>query len=629
MAVTPNSISFTYKKYLDAPYVSIEVTPDQPADQVNYSGVPLWIQLIKTGETRNQQAKITSQTYKVQVKAESANNLNIGYHLADIQFTYFRNQQGSSPLGSLAINLEVIDNLRLSLSKTDYAFQYETGGTVPATQPLTITTENNWSIIGDQPWITFSASNGGGTQTIEIGVNVSGLAVGLYEGTFQVDDGQSIKQGNISLLVSGDSSGGDYLTLSRTSLSFSEVYQQAPTRSGSITIDSSLAVTITTPAAWLSLSASNFAAGSNQLVVSTQNTEGLAIGDYPTTIKIESGFSTKTVNVLLRILEISSTGIVNGALYFAEDRNTLVLSSSTPNAEAYFEFYTSPKNYQRRVPFFNDLAKVVIGLETSTLLKPNNLPATFQSGAFVPVTPLNMDFTVYDKVINNTAITERQAYSNVKFLNGKSPSQANRLSYIPNKITVPGNGLISFSFYSEVPVNSINISGDHTAEIAISNLNSNIYAAVIDLAPYGLVAGQHISITCGPVSVDVAIKPTELETTRLIWLNEWDCPEVFNLDGLVEIVNEEESDIISLSQNGKEVSRIIEIQEPVSFRVGTGNIYSNEEVAWLAKVMRSKKTWLELQGERIEVTRDFRSLPVYATRENTRNFNLRFDAAVK
>jgi len=627
------NISFTYKKFLNsAPYVDVLVYDGAPVSQIYYQSKPDWIKMITQDQTRDDSGKVLTFTYRVAVDPVFANNLSPGIHTASI-YIFSGSWTGSVKIQTLEISIEIIDTLVLNISKDVYNFAFVQGGAVPATQPLTITTENAWSIVGTQTWLSFSAQNGNGSQTIQLAVDVAGLAIGLYEATFQVDDGGSVKQGQVLLLVSGSDESGDFLILSRTSISFSEIFQAVPTRSGNVRIESSLAVTLSTATPWLNISAAGFAAGTNQLLINTQTTEGLAIGNYTGNIKVETGFSTKNISVLLRIVQELTEGIESGKLYYADDRNTLILGTATPNAEAFIEFDTTAsgktKTYSRRVPYFNDLAEVIIGLETNALLRPQNLPSIFTSGAFIPVKPLEMNFTVYDKVINSTAITERSGYTGVKFLNGRTPKTENWLSNIPSEITVPKDALISFSFYDIGAVPSIEITGAITASIPIVGIDTNLYAVVVDLSGYVLASRDKITITCGGHSIGVTIKPSELSTYRLIWLNQWDCPEVMSLDGAIEIIEEEDSKTVSLAEAGKEISRIIEVREPRSFKVGTGNVYSDAEAKWLAGILRSKKMWLEIDGQRVEVVRTYRSQTIFKTRENIRNYNLTFDAAVR
>lgn len=632
--MNPSNLSFTYKKYLNAPSAQVELYLSTPSSNVGIASKPNWVKVVMDEQDRdpNNGYKITRIAYKVSIDPQYANLLSVGVHTGVVRIESFEGSSFKPVPYFLDVSVDILENQVLSFSKDNFNFEHTLGSTPPASQPLTITTENAWNIVANENWVTFSETSANGTKAITIGVDVSGLPVGVYEATFQADDGDRVKQGTVNLVISGDDTSGDFLKLSRGSLSFSEIFQEPPTRSATLNIETSQPVTITSTNPWLQLSAGNFAAGTHELTVNTTATEALAIGSYTGSIKVQSGFSTKTIGVLLRIVENQTEGIESGKLYYAKDRNTLVLGSATNNAEALIEFSASASgqsvNYQRRIPFFNDVAEVIVGLETSRLLKAENLPQQLVSGAFSPVRPLAMDFTIFDKVINSTAVTERQSFAQVQFLNGTTPKQENILTKIPSQITVPKDGVVALSFYSETPVQEINITGAVTATISISNLETKVYTAVIALGNYNLNPGDKVEIAAGPVTVSARIKPTQLSTCRLIFENEWDCPEVINLDGIAKIDDEDESTVVDYALNGKMVSRIIETREPVSFRIGTGNIYSDAEMKWLAGIMRSKRSWLEIDGTRIEVIKSFRSFPTSETRKAIRNLTLNFEAAV-
>lgn len=631
MAVTPNQVSLTYKKNYPAPFVFIVVDYEVGAGYLRPESTPPWLKLIK----QNDDTEAKQLTYKVTVDTTAAANMQAGSYSANIELNErtFISILGSDYLAGpyfFDVSLKIVDTVRLSLSKQDFSFSHVIGETPPGTQFLGITTENNWSIVLDKPWATVSNANGSGNQTIFLGVNVEGLAPGIYEAGFIVDDGQDTKSGTITLLINGATADEDYLEVSHTGLTFSEKLGEAPVSQATINISTSLQVDITTPTPWLALSANSYAEGDHALTISVQNTQALAVGSYRGSVKIASGYSTKVINVLLRIVEIITTGIQNDGFYFADDRNVLFLSTTAENAEALMEFTAYTANnirpYKKRVPFFDNAAESIIGLETGTFLKPPALPE-LNSGIFIPIVPIKYDLNIYDKQLNSNSLTERSTFTNLNFINGKTPAVENKLTHIPDKITTTKDGKIAFSFISEDSINAIIISGDVTQAIAVTKPAGKIFTAVVDLATLNLKAQDQIKISCGPIEIDVVIRPVELETFQLIWLNEWDCPEVINFDGSIEMLEEDDSTKVTVAASGKEISKIIEVKEPSSFRITTGNMYSDEEAKWLSKILRSRKSWLQLPGKRVEVIRTFNSLSVSKSREYNRNYSLTFDAA--
>lgn len=628
------NIHLSYKKYLTPPSTEIVIYPNfETASHFELVDKPNWLKLIEIETERNPRG-IMWIKYRVTIDPIFADLLTPGVRFATMSIYYIEALENRRQLAErLQIQLEIIDNKRLTLSKSSFEFQHHQGSSAPESQGLTITTENAWEIVADQEWVTFSDSAANESRSIQLGVNPTGMDIGVHTANFQVNDGETTRTGSVSLIISGEAESDDYLTLSVTSLPFTEVHQQVPSRSGTFTVDSSLPVSFNVDVPWLLLSESSASAGKHSITVSTRDTESLALGSHPAKITVASSYSARTISVLLRIVENHTSGIESGQLYFAGDRNTLVLGNAVPNAEVIIEFSTKTgsiaESYTRKIPYFNNIAEAVIGLETYRMLNPQPLPLEFFTGAFVPVRPLEMDFSLFDKVINSTAITARQNFTGVQFLNGRTPARANVLTNIPEKVSVPRDGLICLSFYQDEPFQGASISGDLTDQIAVSSLNSHIYSLVVNLANYELRPGNALSITAGPIALQVEIKPSELPTNRLIYLNEWDCPEVINLDGILEIDEGDENTSVTFSTDGREHTRIVEVKNPRSFRIGTGNIYSAAEVEWLSGLLRSKKSWLEIDGERIEVVRTFKSLRTFTSREFSRSYTLTFDAAQK
>lgn len=633
MAVTPNKVALTYKKNFSAPFVFIVVDYEVGSGYLNPESTPPWLKLIK----QNDDTENKKLTYKVTVDTTAASNLAAGVYSANIELnerSYVSIFGGNYLAGPyfFDVSLKVIDTVRLSLTKQYFSFNYVIGDTSPGSQFMGITTENNWSITLDKPWATVSNANGSGNQTVFLGVNVDGLAPGIYEAGFNVDDGQNIKSGTITLLINGPTDENDYLDLSHTGLSFSEKLGEIPVSSANVKINSSLEVDITTETPWISLSNNSFPEGESSLTISTQNTEALAVGSYRGSFKVQSGYSTRVVNILLRIVEIVTSGIESDGFYYAKDRNVLFLSTTAENSEALLEFSAFTNNnirsYKKRIPFFDNAVESIIGLETNTLLKPAALPE-FTSGIFVPIAPIQLDINVFDKQVNSNSLTERSQFTNLNFINGRTPPVQDKLSYIPQRITTTRDGKVAFSFISEGQINNIMITGYVTQAIVVTKPAGRIFTAVVDLATLNLKPKDKIQISCGPVNIEVMIKEPDQETFQLIYLNEWDCPELINMDGSVEIIKENDSKTVTIAEAGKEISRIIEAKEPQSFRVTTGNIYSDKEVNWLSSIFGSRKMWLEINGERVEVVRTFSRLSVFKSREYNRNYSLTFDAAVR
>jgi len=637
MSFNPNQVSLQFKKSFAAPFVFVQVS--YVADSglfMKAENKPAWLKLVV--EEDDKENKVL--TYKVTVDEAVANNMSAGSYNEKVEFNersfiFFGTNNLIAGPYFLTVNLNILDSARLEISKTEFLFSYEIGGALPPRQYFSLKTENAWSIVSEKPWVNFDRLNGQGTgnqEAVFINIDVNGLSPGIYKSNFVVEDATDQKSGEITLAISGAEEDENFLNVNKTGIIFSEILGEAPASSALISVSSSLDGTITTETPWLSLSTSNFNAGDINFTVSTQQTEALQVGSYVGAIKITTGYGSRVLNVLLKIVEIRTEGIESGGFYYALDRNELFLSTSQENAEAFLEYSTfteaSLKTYEKRIPFFENVVTTVVGLETSTFLKPGSLPE-FNAGLYNLIKPLRMDLKVYDKLLNSTVVTERNSFTNLQFINGKTPEIENRLTYIPEKVTTNADGVICFSFIHEGDLNSISITGAVTQQIAVNKPAGKIFTAIVKLSEFNLKAQDRISITCGPVSVEVIIKPKELETYQIAWDNEWNLPEVINLDGVITINKEGESKTVTIAEAGREITKVIDVKQPASFSLQTGPIYSNREMEFLSSILHSRKIWLQLNGKRIEVIRKFSSLPVYETRNNLRNYKLNFDAAIK
>ena len=642
MPFNPTSLSFSYRKYSGVlPNANLELSSAFGIDNnsISIDSHPSWLQVVTSGyeypdgDINNGDANDYKKAFFKVGVSEQANNLPLGYHRGIIEISYRYATFSAKKTEKLEVTIRVIENEPLSLSKKDFNFSYTIGDAPPDGQFLTITSGSNWSITADQPWLTFSAGNGSGYTVVTLNVNVANLPVGLHSAKFIVDDGTTQVIGNVFLNITGTGNAEDYLNVHPGVLEFSETLQAPPEKTANIKIDTSLPAVITANVAWLQFSLNEVPAGLTAVDVNTVNTELLAVGSYPAEIKITSSYGVSVINVLLQIVEILTIGIENNGFYFAEDRNTLFLTTGNLNAAAVLDFQTHAtlelKNYRYTVPFYRNSASKVIGLETALLLHPFNLPEALDTQAYVPVKPIMMNFTVYDKALGSAAMVERQKFQNLQFLPGKSPARENILSYIPSRLTVPKDGIVAFSFMSKEGIATIEITGAAVSSIPVAALGSDIYGIFINLATLNLSPGDEIKIVCGPVTVDVQIKPTDLPTMQLIWLNEWECPEVMNLDGEFEMIYEDDSTTVVTSRSGKTYSSIVDVKDAKAWKVDTGQIYSDAEVKHLASIIRSKKMWLQLPDERIEVIRTFRNLSVLKTRRFENEFSLTFDAAEK
>ncbi|SDS11510.1 hypothetical protein SAMN04487764_1489 [Gillisia sp. Hel1_33_143] len=634
----PSILSITYRKNSSAiPNTVVELTPQYPFANISTVEVaekPSWLKVILTDLEKEDDGHVTKLFYNIAIDPAYANNLSVGLQTAEVKI---KGRVESFPVigtqtCTLKVNLRVLAYTPLSLSKKSFVFQYKRGEVPPAAQFLAISTLNNWSIVSDQPWLTFSADNGSENSTISLTADPAGLDAYTNVAHFVVDDGDSQLEGIVYFYISGTDNEEDYLIVTPNVLEFSEAYQAIPDKVKSINIDASVSINVSSNVNWLQITPDNALAGVNRIEVSTVNTEILEVGAYPAEITVSSTYGVSIVSVLLQIVKEETAGIENNGFYFAEDRVTLNMTNAVVNAETVLDFTTQgtleTKKYRKRVPFFKNAASVLIGQETDLLLKPQLLPELY-THSFIPVIPIRYDFTVYDKQLGNAVLEERAAYQNITFLNGSTPKKQNILTYLPSKITVPADAVIAFNFMSDEAIEQATITGAYTGNVLLNINGSNIYGVFIQLSDYELSKGDSIQIAAGPINLTVTVKATALPTTQIIWLNEWDCPEIFNADSIFKITSEEDSVVAVNSRGGKEYSTVIEVKNPKSFSLSTGNIYSEAEEVFLTRILAAKKIWLQHGNARFEVLRNFRSLTESETRRTNRNIDLKFKIAVE
>lgn len=639
MAVNPSTLSRTYKKNSDVPSDTVIVTPSDTSNGPFGDGPwvdskPKWLNVVYVRKQGyNNGAGVPDRvTYKITVNESVARTMGTGNYSGRVVFLHKR-LSGRLSREGLTYSLEIQDTVVLKVTPNPLEFNtYNIGGTLPPPKFLNITTENNWTAVTGESWIELGTTNGTTNGSIEVNVDPAGLSQGNHTGKIVVDDGHHTIEVNVIFPVRGEIQPSEYLNITPSAFDVSEVFQEPPMKQKIIKIDSSEAFTITDNVSWLSYSAMSGVPGITDIIINTVNTETLPIGSYPGTITITTNSNVKTVSVLLRITVAEFTGIKSNEFYYADDRNKLVVTNSQDNSEVLINFRTEASSgtirpYSKKAPYVENIATIEMGLETNRLLRPNPFISNLTTRVLIPIAPLRMDFTVYDKIIGQSPLTKRSDFTNIHFINGRTPKIEDRLTYIPNKITTVKDGILTFSFKSDQVPSEINITGAITESIPISGVLGNLFTIIINLSDFSLNVGDKIKVSCGIVEVDVQIKPHEYKRRRLIWLNEWQMPEVVELTGSFEINVPREVEETILNREGKDYTKIIDISEPEEYTVNTGNIYSQEEYDWISTMLRSKLIYLEVENEMVEVICTNKNLLRFQTREFNKNYSLSFKKA--
>ncbi|MBW2962329.1 hypothetical protein [Mesonia aestuariivivens] len=662
MAFNPTTTNLNYQKYSGV--VPVQQVELSFSNRLNYSNIanwefitPNWLTAIFQDSVVDDEGGLVSFIFTLTLNSNFANNLPIGLHQSNYKVKFNFSGIGAGLSNSVTytslVTAQITTYIPLSISQSAFTFQHYIDEPVPDAEYLQITTQNNWSLVTNKPWLVVSETTGIGSQMISIGVNSAGMSPGLYTANFLVDDGNSSKQGAVNYLIRSDGTEEDYISVTPEQILFSEAVGASSQSNASISVDTSENLTLTSTVNWLQLETTNLPSGASTFLVHAQNTQILQAGSYPAEINLEGQNVSFSIQVLLLIVEESSSGLSNFSFYFAHARNRLNLTNGTPNAEVILDFTTqgtlSQKKYKKKIPYFQNSLSTVIGLETETLLKPQELPPLF-THFFRPIIPIQMDLKIYNKTIGSPSNNLLEEYFGLKWINGKHPkislseffnendieqnspngNHFYRLTYLPKKQYLPKDAVIAFSVYSQEPLpNAILYANGINYVLNVNVPHTNIYTCFVNLSDYNVNVGDKLFLNSWGVYSDIVIKEASLPTNQIIWLNEWDCPEIFNCTGKLVLTTEDGNEEATFQQEGREYTKTIGVKEPRSFKIDTGEIYNQGEINFLSSIIRSKKIWLQLEDKRYEVIKNFRSIDTFESRKFENDFSLNFDLAKK
>ncbi len=610
---------------------------------------PDWINISLGAITQNEDEQ-WQLTFNVSIKASVANNLPVGFHSGNVvlkgqaKYPPFNNWTNFTT-NALPITLRVLQFTPLSISPSIFTIQHVNGDPNPPANYCRIETSSSWSIVPSENWLTFSQYNGTGSNNVALFVDTATLPIGLSTAQFLVDDGRTQKFGTVHVNVTGTSS-EDYTIVNPIALEFSETYGVVPTDVRAFTIDTTLAATLAVDVPWLSLSHLSVPIGYTSVTASTQATQAMAVGTYPGKITVTTTEGVTIVDVLLIIVAKQFPDIKTNGFYFADDRNKIMLTSSTGNQQAVVTIKAQGpafgvKNYVRKVPYYRNIASVVVGLETAILLQKAILPP-LATVFYKAIEPVRYDFRIASQPLTGLPLNPHTtAIENTHFINGTTPPEdlssevsGNILTYLPSKITVPADGFLAFSVRSTATIATCKIVKIQEASdvppinIPVSVPATDIYTAIFSVAQLNLVAGDRALFTFGFFEFEIQIKPTQLATTQIIWENEWDLPEIYNCTGPVEIAVLQDAETVTFSVDGQDYEKVIATKDPKEFSLNTGNIYTTAEREFLATLLKAKRVWVEINGTRTEVISSTRNIDTFKTREFTPTLTLKFKSAV-
>ncbi|UOY07703.1 hypothetical protein L0P88_03930 [Muricauda sp. SCSIO 64092] len=578
------------------------------------------------------------RTYEISINKSLADQLAPGRYVDGFSVFYYIN--GSSSNSSIRENcivlLEIFENVIIEASPTNLSWPYVIGSSQPLPKIVSITSDKAWTVTKNQSWITLDKSQGVNNDTLQVGVNVTGLAVGTYTGRVEIDDGQSSEVIDVSLIVKNVDDTNDYLTISPST----RQHQTDEGVSGVIAssvfeVSTSQDVTIASDAPWITPINTNLSAGDSiGVIYRVENTENLTPGTYEGNVIITSNYSVVVGRVTLFIIDSNVTGISDGDFIFSEDYENIILTTNQTDVEMLLRFSTNNgienRSYQKRAPFFQGVAKSHIGAEAVRLLQIQNvLPPNSLATVFSPLSPLKMAITVFEKQKNSTQQSIKETFNQIKVISGKKPSNAFALNYMPTISYAQVNSKVGFSFRASTVPSTLTMLGAINESISVSGLDGDLFSCFVDLSHYSPDISQQLRLSCGGFVHTINLRPRQANNTLLVFLNEWNLPEYFNCYGFLEEIPEGDQSTTTYLRKGVLRKEVVETYHPKSYRLSTGFVYTKEEAVWLSKILDAKRVWIEIDGELVEVIRTFQKLSIAETRRFYNSYSLTFETAEK
>jgi len=635
MAYQPATHQFTYKK-LQPPPSSLNVTfgdtllTNENTRNYKIKGVPNWLQVANVIFN----ASTKQMEFVVSVKPAVIEGMAPGFYNANLKASFeWENivfwMEVTDPTG-IPITLEVKDTVVLSVAPSTIVWEYIVGGTLPQSKIVQIVSENSWNITKDQSWVTLSLTNGVNSGNVVIGADVTGLPIGNHSAIVTVDDGIYIKNIVLTLTVSEGDTEVDYLQLSPRNFSFVSEFGEVNANQKPLSLDVSHAWSTVISESWLNLNTESGAAGLFSLNLSVDS-DALAVGNYTAEIEFSTATIVKKIFVLLKVVEFYTQGIESGALYFADDRNKLEATSIDENSFLVIDAITSLQErnvpYQLEAPYFQGVAKIVLGEETEDILKSIVPTSNFTSRVLHNILPTAISLTMLNENKATGAVTQIAQFQNVRFLTGKTPTTVGKISYIPSVVYVTKNAVLAISTTLEPTDVSITTPlGSFTIVQGLA-LNLYTYTALINLADYTLAPGDEVTIEFSGFTVTAVIKPTQAETTRFAFENEWREYEIIEATGFLTKRATANQTTTEIQDDAIKTTKIVSIEKGVEYTINTGWLYSQDEVNWWAKILESKRVFIYENGVPIEIYLTTKKLEIYKTRNTLRSFNLKFKKA--
>ncbi|QQV91378.1 BACON domain-containing protein [Polaribacter phage Leef_1] len=627
--ISVNPLNFTYKQFDSEPDSVVIRFSNLTSTNVSFGNLPSW--LIDAPVLVVDATTVDVPFFLV---TNAANQLSTGTYQGFVDVVSETDDNGITSYkneGVINVYLYFTESIVLSVTPENIDFNIDTGADNPTGKIVQVFSENSWLVSSSNAWLTTSTTNGSNNGSFTVNVDATGLSDATNLGVITVDDGVSIKNINVSLLISDGNTPEDFLYLAPQELEFVKNIGSSYNPTKSISLSSSESWTATSSESWLVLNKLTGSSGSDVINISID--EGvLEAGTYAGEIALIAGNKIRKTFVKLFLSEILVEIPENGKLYFVEDNLRIRLSSENTTSFLEVDFKTTAKNkilqYSKKAPYVDGESYVEVGNECVDIIEADEIPETITSKVLTMLQPAVINCDVYEKDYFTASVFSNYKVNSLSFLNGYTPIVENKLTYIPNTITLSRKGVIALHTYKTVNPGNIYITGAITKTITVNEAaESNVYSCFVNLSEFNLSETDVIKINFDFLEINVRIREEASESIMLCFENEWQLPELFELTGAAAIngTGVYSTQEVQTSTNVHE--RIYQTESSKEFTVYTGFIESAEEVVWLNKILDTTKMFLFIDGKKIEVIPTFKTLPIYQTREHQKNFKLTFKNA--
>ena len=537
---------------------------------------------------------------------------------------------------AIPVELEVVDSPPFDVNPTVLVFQGIAGQASNQQSLLSIQGVQPWTLKTFDPWIDVSQKAGLGKKDLTVMVDTQGLDAGIHSSRIVVKSGPKTLTVKLEMLLLNNpdgSSGSQSIRVDPAALEFVEARGELPQKIQTLRVECSEAVTLSSAPWWIRLSEQALDAGIHEVKVradgaGVQQIEGVFYGE----IVLQSAQATLAVTVLLRVVDAVISAVSSGQFYYAQDRNRITLSSALDQAVACMDFRVKVKDqqsvYQKKVPFFRGLASSVIGLETQRLLGPEVVLQPLQTQYRQAYDPLLMDIAISEQQRFRSEQRELGSYSDLRFINGRSPRVSDRLCELPQLVHQPADAVLGLSFYAEKVINSVELFGAVQQEIPLQGKAiAGVFTALVNLEDYPLRSGDVLGIRAGAQQLQVVVRPDQAQHTLLCFENQWNMPEYYMLCGHLEIIREKGWRSALRQDQGQQHSQVIDQSERISYRLRSGWVYTQEQRDWLGTLFLARRWFLWIDGQQTQVVPTMSKLKVYTTRGHLVDYLLTFEKA--